>query len=338
MRVSVLCMLIAVAVAQTTTQQATTSAATTTAAAQLITTTVGSITTTTTAPAATTTAAITTTEETTIAATVITGVADTTTAAVTTSGHEHHSSAAPVKYALAVACNTAGLERSNHRRTAHGSGSDYPKGYCSTQMQLSTFRWAAHHAEHDFLSWGAAAAEALKAIREMTTSCSVDPAADEEAGNWRKVECLVVTHEKQSVDVDLSVMCAEIGFECIVLKDDKHDEMLLDAARDYGPHLLICVSYRRRIRSEVLELCPGKCVNFHPSLLPKHRGCFSSFHAIMDGDTHTGVTCHHIQQKYDSGNIIDQVTIEVGPSDTSQSLYRKLLPITKECIHRVLKQ
>ena len=38
----------------------------------------------------------------------------------------------------------------------------------------------------------------------------------------------------------------------------------------------------------------------------RHRGCFSGFWSIHEGDSETGVTCHRMVEKFDEGRIIYQ--------------------------------
>merc|ERR1712062_352167 len=103
----------------------------------------------------------------------------------------------------------------------------------------------------------------------------------------------------------------------------------------FRPELLVSASYRRRIPTGILNLCPIS-INFHPSLLPKHRGCWSGFWAIFDGDTESGATCHHMVEAFDEGKIVHVERVDVEAEDTAWSLYKKLLPMTRACAAQVL--
>ncbi|CAK8986338.1 unnamed protein product [Durusdinium trenchii] len=101
---------------------------------------------------------------------------------------------------------------------------------------------------------------------------------------------------------------------------------ILKVASGFRPDLIVSASYRKKITASVLNLCPD-CVNFHPSLLPKHRGCWSGFWCIFDGDTETGVTCHRMVEDFDAGLILQQERLQV--------VYKKLLPVTANCARAV---
>jgi methionyl-tRNA formyltransferase len=64
-----------------------------------------------------------------------------------------------------------------------------------------------------------------------------------------------------------------------------------------------------------------KFYNIHFSLLPKYRGCFTSFWPIFNGDSETGVTLHEIDSGIDTGKIIDQHTIPLSADVTARELY-----------------
>ena len=65
--------------------------------------------------------------------------------------------------------------------------------------------------------------------------------------------------------------------------------------------------------------------NLHPSLLPKYRGCFSAPWAIINGESKSGITYHHMNGKFDDDNIILQETIDISDEETGYSLFQKLL-------------
>jgi methionyl-tRNA formyltransferase len=121
-------------------------------------------------------------------------------------------------------------------------------------------------------------------------------------------------------------------FECCFTDDDAEVERL---SREFGPTLILSASYRKKIKTAVLNLCKD-ALNFHPSLLPKHRGCFSGFWTIFEGDEATGVTCHRMVEKFDEGRIVYQERLALNGAETAKSLYLGLLPVTADCVRHVL--
>ena len=62
-------------------------------------------------------------------------------------------------------------------------------------------------------------------------------------------------------------------------------------------------------------------IQYHPSLLPKHRGASAMNWAIMQGDAKTGLTIFWPDQGIDTGPILLQREVDITPDDTLGSLY-----------------
>ncbi|MBA7540478.1 Methionyl-tRNA formyltransferase [subsurface metagenome] len=74
-------------------------------------------------------------------------------------------------------------------------------------------------------------------------------------------------------------------------------------------------------------------IQYHPSLLPKHRGGSAINWAIINGDTKTGVTIFWPDRGIDTGPILLQKEVEISPGDTVGSLYfNKLFPLGIEAL------
>jgi methionyl-tRNA formyltransferase len=60
---------------------------------------------------------------------------------------------------------------------------------------------------------------------------------------------------------------------------------------------------------------------FHPSLLPRHRGASAINWAIIEGDAETGITWFWPDKGIDTGPILIQRRVPIGPEDSTGSLY-----------------
>ncbi len=74
-------------------------------------------------------------------------------------------------------------------------------------------------------------------------------------------------------------------------------------------------------------------IQYHPSLLPKHRGGSAINWAIINGETRTGVTIFWPEKGIDTGPILLQKSVDVSPDDTVGTLYfNKLFPLGVDAI------
>jgi methionyl-tRNA formyltransferase len=75
------------------------------------------------------------------------------------------------------------------------------------------------------------------------------------------------------------------------------------------------------VPEEVLNLPTRGTIQYHPSLLPRHRGPSSINWPIIMGETRTGLTIFWPDQGLDTGPILAQKEVEIGDNDTLGSLY-----------------
>lgn len=74
-------------------------------------------------------------------------------------------------------------------------------------------------------------------------------------------------------------------------------------------------------------------IQYHPSLLPKHRGPSSINWPIINGETKTGLTIFWPDRGLDTGPILLQKEVHIGANDTAGTLYfDKLFPLGIDAI------
>ena len=93
---------------------------------------------------------------------------------------------------------------------------------------------------------------------------------------------------------------------------------------DLQPDIIVVAAYGQLLRKSLLSLPRLGCVNIHASLLPRHRGAAPVQAAILAGDRETGVTIMQVDEGLDTGDILVQVSIEMGPEETAGSLHDRL--------------
>ncbi len=94
--------------------------------------------------------------------------------------------------------------------------------------------------------------------------------------------------------------------------------------RQWQPDMIVVAAFGQILRPHVLELPPLGCLNVHASLLPRWRGASPIQHAIMAGDTETGVTLMQMDVGLDTGAMFVQQAIPIYPDETATSLHDRL--------------
>ncbi len=98
------------------------------------------------------------------------------------------------------------------------------------------------------------------------------------------------------------------------------------------PDLILSVYYRHMIGTKILALPRLGAWNLHGSLLPRYRGRAPINWAVLHGEPRIGMTLHRMVRSADAGAIVDQEGADIGPRDTAEQAFRKVLP----CARRVL--
>jgi methionyl-tRNA formyltransferase len=91
------------------------------------------------------------------------------------------------------------------------------------------------------------------------------------------------------------------------------------------PDLVILAFVTDIIPEKLLEIPSLGTICYHPSLLPRHRGASAINWAILMGETRTGLTIFWVDKGIDTGPILLQKEVEIGPNDTAGSLYFNIL-------------
>ena len=79
----------------------------------------------------------------------------------------------------------------------------------------------------------------------------------------------------------------------------------LEELKIIKPDLSVVVAYGLILPKELLDIPKYGCLNLHPSLLPKYRGCAPMERCLLSSDTETGVCVMKVAEGLDDGDIID---------------------------------
>ena len=103
------------------------------------------------------------------------------------------------------------------------------------------------------------------------------------------------------------------------------------------PDAIIVVGYGRIIPQWMIDLPRLGNLNLHASLLPKYRGAAPIQWAIASGESVTGVTTMRIDAGLDTGDILMQREIPIGPEDTAETLGPKLASVGADLMVETLR-
>lgn len=114
------------------------------------------------------------------------------------------------------------------------------------------------------------------------------------------------------------------------------DEHFLTELGSLKANLQIVVAFRM-LPKTLWSLPEYGTFNLHASLLPQYRGAAPINWAIINGEATTGVTTFFIDDKIDTGAIIDQEPIAIDPRETAGTLHDKLMVVGAELVVQTTK-
>lgn len=117
----------------------------------------------------------------------------------------------------------------------------------------------------------------------------------------------------------------------ILQPDNLRDPEFIKTLTDLKPDLILVVAFKI-LPEEVFTIPKYGSVNLHASLLPKFRGAAPINHALINGETESGVTTFFLKKKVDTGNIILQKKINIDKDDDAGTLHDKLSELGAESI------
>jgi methionyl-tRNA formyltransferase len=105
------------------------------------------------------------------------------------------------------------------------------------------------------------------------------------------------------------------------IKNNEAFRVMLEAI---APDAIVVVAYGRIVPPWMLTLPRLGCINLHASLLPKYRGAAPIQWAVATGETVTGNTTMLLEEGLDTGPILLQQEIPIGPGQTAPELFEVL--------------
>lgn len=168
------------------------------------------------------------------------------------------------------------------------------------------------------------AVESLDAILQSRHHvCAVVTVPDRQAGRGQKVVFSAV--KQYALDHQLPLLQPE----------KLRDEEFLTQLASLHADMFVVVAFRM-LPEAVWNMPPHGTFNLHASLLPRYRGAAPINHAIINGDTETGVTTFLLNHHIDEGQILLQARTPINPDDNAGILHDRLATMGRSLVVNTL--
>ena len=122
------------------------------------------------------------------------------------------------------------------------------------------------------------------------------------------------------------------GLQVVQPEKLKLNEHLKAQLQLIQPDAILVVAYGRIIPQWMLDLPRFGNINLHGSLLPKYRGAAPIQWAVANGETETGVTTMHLDAGLDTGDVLLEHRLAVGPDTMASDLFPQLSQIGADLV------
>lgn len=108
---------------------------------------------------------------------------------------------------------------------------------------------------------------------------------------------------------------------------DRVDAETIDLVKRAEPDVIVVNSWYTWMPAELYNLPPHGTLNLHDSLLPKFTGFSPVLWALISGESEIGLTVHRMDEQLDTGDILIQHSLPVGPTDTGTELVLRAMDL-----------
>jgi methionyl-tRNA formyltransferase len=123
---------------------------------------------------------------------------------------------------------------------------------------------------------------------------------------------------------DVYFFCKKNKIKVISERFTNHS-ILIEKCKQLNINHGIIFTYGKIIKKNIIDSFSEGIINFHPSLLPRHRGTDPSFWTIYSEEEYSGITFHFIDQKIDKGVILFQKQYKIKDNESVESLSKILV-------------
>ncbi|MCK5564784.1 MAG: methionyl-tRNA formyltransferase [Planctomycetes bacterium] len=120
-----------------------------------------------------------------------------------------------------------------------------------------------------------------------------------------------------------AVWAAENNVDCTETENINSPETLKEIA-DCNAELMVVIAFGQFISQEAINIQPHRAINAHASIIPNYRGAGPVNWAVLNGDKKTGISIITVENKMDTGDVLDIAEIPIKPYDDAESVHYKL--------------
>ena len=128
-----------------------------------------------------------------------------------------------------------------------------------------------------------------------------------------------------------------LGIEEILQPESVKDPAFAEQIAALEPDVIVVVAFKILPVAVYTQARQG-AFNLHGSLLPRYRGAAPINRAVMAGDTETGVTTFFLKKKVDTGAMILQRSMPIGPDETAGEVHDRMMLLGADAVLETVRR
>ncbi len=117
----------------------------------------------------------------------------------------------------------------------------------------------------------------------------------------------------------------------------------LDELKQFEIDFIVLAGFLWKIPEPLIAAFKNNIINIHPALLPKYGGKgmygLKVHQAVIDkGELESGITIHYVDEQYDHGNTITQISCPVFADDTAEALAKRIQLLEHEHLPQTIER
>lgn len=149
----------------------------------------------------------------------------------------------------------------------------------------------------------------------------------------------IMEHFKRSTDTEVALVLTNNPDAYVLQRADSfeipshvfdrnefyHTDIILELLKNLDIDLIVLAGFLWLIPQNLLRAYPGRIINIHPALLPKHggKGMYGDHvhqAVIAAKDPEGGITIHYVNENYDEGEFIYQAKYRIEEDDNLEMI------------------
>ncbi|KQU02563.1 methionyl-tRNA formyltransferase [Rhodococcus sp. Leaf7] len=114
------------------------------------------------------------------------------------------------------------------------------------------------------------------------------------------------------------------------------DDAMRAAVAEAQPDIIVANNWRTKLPRDIYDLPPHGTLNLHDSMLPRFTGFSPVIWSLISGASETGLTAHRMDDELDTGDVVVQRAVPIGPRDTATQLVQATIDLIPEVLTEAL--